>query len=181
MGIGTLTGDLDSLVLFGERVGALGSDRVIRGLYKELADEALFQIQDGFAKERDPYGRPWFPKKHNDGRRILRGASGKLIKSFRRLYLGADAAIVGSTAFHAKFAQTGTGIHGPSKRRIYPKLGRALRFKGPGGKFIFAKSVEGSRQRMMVPLKGLPAPIWMLAMRRRAKSYLQRRVMSRAA
>jgi phage gpG-like protein len=179
MGFATLTGDIELLTRFGDRVGNLGSDATMRGLHAELADEALFQVQDQFARERDPYGRPWFPKKFPNGRKTL-VASGKLIKSFRRLYLGPDCVIIGSTAGHAIFAQTGTGIYGPSGRRIYPKSGKALRFRGAGGKFIYAKSVEGSRRRMLFPIKAAPSPIWMLAMKRRARAYLQRRI-SRAA
>jgi phage gpG-like protein len=172
---GSLTGDLDVLIRFGDSVAKLGSPDTLRAVNAALADEALFLVQDQFAKERDPYGRPWFPKKYPNGRKTLVG-SGKLIKSFRRFYLGPDCAIVGSTAFHAQFAQSGTGIYGPRKSRIYPKRAKALRFKGAGGKFIFAKSSEGSRQRLLFPVAGVPSPIWMLALRRRAQAVLRSRI-----
>lgn len=178
---GILTGDFDELVAIGNRVAKMGSPAAMRALSAELADEALFQIQQGFAQERDPYGRPWYPKKYPDGRKTLRGQSGKLIGSFRRLYVGPDAAIIGSTARHAIFPQTGTGIFGPSGSRIYPKRGKALRFRGPTGGFLYAKSVEGSRQRMMVPKQGIPAPIWTLAIKRRAQAFLRKKLLPKAA
>lgn len=176
---GSLTGDLSVLVAFGERIGKMGSPAAMRGLNAALGDEALNLIQQGFAKQQDPYGRPWFPKRFPDGKKILR-SGGALEKSWFRSYVGPDVVIVTSRARHAVFAQRGTGIFGPSRQRIHPKTGRALRFRGPGGGFIFRKSVAGSPARMMVPTKAMPSLIWNRALRARALAYLRGRQLKAA-
>ncbi len=177
---GTLTGDFGALDRFGLKVGNLGRPPVLKALNAALGDEALNLIQQGFASQQDPYGRPWFPKRFPDGRRILR-RGGALEKSWFRKYLGPDAVIVGSRAYHAKFAQSGTGIFGPSRKPITAKTGRALRFRGPGGKYIFRKSVDGSPQRMMIPAKGFPSVIWNRALRARAAAFMRSQLSKAAA
>lgn len=176
----SLSGDFSKLTAFGERVGAFGSPATMRQISKEIADEALFQVQKGFVEQRDPYGTPWFPKKFPDGRSILRGTSGKLERSFVRLYAGPDAAIIGSKAREAVFAMSGTGIYGPSGRRITPKAGRALRFKA-GGRWMFAKSVEGSRQRLMMPTPHRNSVYWGKAFQARVSAVLRARMSGRVS
>ncbi len=177
---GSLNGDFGKLAAFGNKIGSLGSPATMRAISKEIADEAIFQALAGFQKEQDPYGRPWYPKKYPDGRNILRGATGKLMRGFVRLYVGADAAIIGNRAPEARFAQSGTGIYGPSKSPIRPKKGRFLRFK-VAGKYVFAREVEGSRQRLIFPQKWRNSPIWSRAFKTRVSAYLRGRLSSRAA
>jgi phage gpG-like protein len=174
----SLSGDFSKLTAFSNRVAAFGSPALMRQISKEIADEALFQVQKGFSEQRDPYGPQWFPKKFDDGRKILRGSSGKLERSFVRLYAGPDAAIIGSKVRYAGFQQTGTGIYGPSGRRITPKNGKALRFK-VGGRWMFAKSVEGSRQRMMMPSPHRNSVYWGKAFQARVSSVLRARLAGR--
>lgn len=171
----TLTGDLSALTRFGNKVASLGKPSTLTALSKELADEALFQVQRGFVEQRDPYGRPWHPKKYPDGRRILRGKTGQLERSFRRVYAGADGAIISSRAPHAIFT-LGTGRYGKSGQPIKPKRAKALRWRGPGGKWVFAKQVEGSRQRLLLPLPGQPSPIWQKALTERARAFIMKRL-----
>jgi hypothetical protein len=171
----SLTGDLDALTRFGARVAALGKPSTMTALSKALADEALNLLQQGFVKQQDPYGKPWFPKRFNDGRRILRGKTGQLEKSFYRAYAGADGAIITSRARHA-FVTLGTGVYGPRKQPIKAKPGKALRFRGPGGGWMFRKQVDGSPQRLVMPLPGKPSPIWNRALKARAKAFLLQRL-----
>jgi hypothetical protein len=172
----SLTGDFSKLEAFGRRVEKLGSDASMRALARDIADEALFQVQKGFVEQRDPYGSPWAPKKFPDGRSILRGTSGRLERSFVRLYVGPDAVIIGSKAAYARFIQSGTGLYGPSKERIAPKKGkRAMRFKS-GGRWMFAKSVEGSPARMMVPSGTRLPPDWARAIKQRTIAFLRNRL-----
>lgn len=176
----SLSGDFGSLTAFGNRVGGLANPSFMRQVSKEIADEGLNLVQVGFSQQRNPYGSPWFPKKYPDGRSILRGSSGKLERSFIRLYAGPDAAIIGSKAREAVFAQSGTGIYGPRKQRITPKRGRALRFK-IGGRWAFAKSVEGSRQRLMMPLEHRPSIYWGKAFQARVSALLRNRLAGRSS
>lgn len=174
----SLTGNFAGLTAIGKRVAGLANPAFARALNKEFADEALFQVQAGFAQQRDPYGAPWFPKVFDDGRKILRGKSGRLERSFFRRYLGPDATIIGTNNPEARF-QGGTGIYGPSGRRIYPK-GRALRIPGAGrgGKngAMFFRSIAGARPRLMVPQQWRPSQLWNRALRARASAYILSRV-----
>jgi phage gpG-like protein len=176
----SLTGDFGSLTAFGNRVGAFGSPALMKQISKEIADEALYQVQKGFSEQRDPYGNPWFPKKYSDGRKILRGSSGKLERSFVRLYAGPDAATIGSKVSYAVFAQTGTGVYGPKHQRITPKRGKALRFKS-GGRWMFAKSVEGSPARMMMPSPRRNSSSWGKAFQKRVSAVLRARLSGRTS
>jgi phage gpG-like protein len=175
----SLDGDFGKLTAFGDRVERLGSTATMREISKAIADEGLSLVQQGFAEQRNPYGFPWQAKKFDDGRRILRGASGKLERSFVRLYAGPDAAIIGSKAREAVFAQSGTGIFGPRHARITPKKGKFLRFKS-GGRFVFARSVEGSPQRLMMPMPHRAAPLWMRAFKSRASAVMRSRLAGRS-
>lgn len=53
------------------------------------------------------------------------------------------SATVGSGLEYAKYQEFGTGIHGPRRRRIYPKRAKALAWRSKSGQMIFAKSVAG--------------------------------------
>jgi HK97 gp10 family phage protein len=53
-----------------------------------------------------------------------------------------DEGIEISFPYYAKYLEWGTGLHGPQRRRIYPKHGKVLAWKS-GGKLHFARSVEG--------------------------------------
>lgn len=173
----SLSGDFGALTAFGNRIGQLGSSGFMRQISKEIADEALNLVQVGFSQQRNPYGSPWFPKKYPDGRSILRGASGKLERSFIRLYAGPDAAIIGSKVREATFAQTGTGIYGPNKRPIRAK-GRAMRFK-VNGRWVFATQVEGSRQRLMMPTPHRNSIYWARAFQSRVSAVLRAKLAGR--
>jgi hypothetical protein len=185
---GSLDGDFGSLTAFGSRIGNLASPSFMRQVSKEIADEALFQVQKGFVEQRDPYGVPWAPKKFPDGRPVLRGTSGRLERSFVRLYAGPDAVIIGSKAREALFTY-GTGIYGPRKQRIFPKKGRALRIptgmqgRSSSGRFttkgIFFRSVAGSPRRLTMPLEHRSSSEWGRAFKKRVSALLRARLAGR--
>ena len=172
---GSLTGDIGALTRFGDAVGKLGGVQAQRELATELGDEVVKLIKQGFDREQDPYGLPWQRKSYPDGRKVLHGATGKLASSFAIKSVGAWGVVVGSSLTRARFPQSGTGIYGQSKRRIYPKAGKVLAFTGAGGGVVFARSVKGQQQRRMVPIKGLPSPVWNRALKARAKKFIQTR------
>jgi len=176
MAFGSLTGDFSKLTAFTNKIGKLSSDATMRGLAKEIGDEMLFQVQVGFSKSQDPWEKPWASKKFADGRGPLRGQTGKLMRSFVRVYVGPDAVTIANKQPYASFPQTGTGVFGPTKSRIYPKNRKALRFK-TAGKWMFASSVEGSPARPMMPTHGNPLPpTWSRALQARARAYFLKRL-----
>ena len=173
---GTLTGDFGGLERFAKKIEKLSSPTALTSLSRALADEALNLALDGFSKEQDPFGRPWFPKRYPDGRKILRGATGQLGRSFFKAAVSADGFTIGNKARHAPFVQKGTGIYGPKHKPIVPKAGKALRFRGPNGKFMFRKSSDGSPPRPILPTSGKLPPAWNVALNKRAVAFLKKRL-----
>lgn len=173
MALGTLSGDLSALTHFGEAVGRLGGSSAMTALSRELGDESLKLIAEGFAKERDPYGLPW-ARKYPDGRKVLDGSTHRLARSFAIKSSGPWGVIVGSNLSRSRFPQSGTGLFGPRKQRIRSRTGGMLRFTSPGGATLFRASVKGQQQRRMVPIKGLPAPVWNRAIKKRAINFYNR-------
>lgn len=176
---GQLSGDIESLTRFGDRVAEIGNQRTLARLNTELAKEAIVQARDGFREERDPYGKKWPPKVFPDGRKILR-QSEKLYNGFQIVRANAQGFEITNREEHAKFT-FGTGIYGPRKQRIYPKRARALVIGGSQGRSASSgqftrnrafASVKGSPQRLIVPLAGKPSPIWQRAFKRRATAFL---------
>lgn len=55
-----------------------------------------------------------------------------------------DAAIILPRAKYALAVHEGTGLYGPQRRRIYPKRGKVLAWKGKGG-WRFARSIAGQK------------------------------------
>lgn len=173
---GTLTGDFGGLTRFANKIEKLASPSALTSLSRALADEALNLAHQGFAQEQDPFGRPWFPKKFPDGRKILRGATGQLGRSFFKAAVGADGFTIGNRARHAPFVQAGTGIYGASHKPIMPKAGKALRFRGPNGRWMFRKHVDGSPPRPILPTSGKLPPAWARAFEKRAVAFLKQRL-----
>lgn len=176
---GQLTGDLEALTRFGDRVAEIGSQRTLTRLNKELAEEAIIQARDGFREERDPYGKKWPRKVFPDGRKVLRGSTEKLYNGFRVLRADARGFEMGNVEPHAKFT-FGTGLYGPNKRRIYPKTAKALVIGGSQGRASSGQftrnlafhSVKGSPERLIVPVAGRVSKIWQTAFKRRATKFL---------
>jgi len=52
---------------------------------------------------------------------------------------------VGSDLPYAIFQHAGTGLYGRNRRKITPRNGRFLVFRGRDGSMVFAKSVRGVR------------------------------------
>lgn len=173
---GSLTGNFGGLAKFTKQIEKLASPAARKALSRELADEALYLALDGFTKEQDPFGRPWFPKRYPDGRKILRGATGQLGRSFFKANVTADGFQIGNKAKHAAFVAKGTGIYGPSHKPILPKAGKALRFRGPNGKFMFRKKSDGSPPRPILPTTGKLPPAWARAFEKRAVAFLRKRL-----
>jgi len=121
---------------------------------KQLAEETIELIRDGFESETDPYGNPWAPLKLRTGR--ILSDKGGLRSSWHQVSSSRRGFEVASGKLYAKWHQGGTGIYGPRKQRIVPKRSRALGPINPGG--LFFRSVKGTPKRRMVPSRGpLPA------------------------
>lgn len=177
-----LTGDIAKLVRWRKKIEKLGSTQSLIRLNKNLAEETVSIVVEGFQNETDPYGQKWKRKVFPDGRQVLVGSTTRLRRGWKRTRCDADGFRVSSSVAYAVHHQHGTGIYGPRKQKIVPKNKKALSFvvqvavqprvragaspivpvgKRAGrwkGQRIFLRSVKGCPPRMMVPRKGeLPA------------------------
>ncbi|MDX1527053.1 MAG: phage virion morphogenesis protein [Gammaproteobacteria bacterium] len=147
----TIRGDFQKTAIFKRKLGRL--DPMLRELSANLAEETIHLIREGFQDEKDPYGVPWAPLRLREGR-ILQDTGGlrnswhrQSSKSGFRVFSGKQYAI---------YHQRGTGIYGPSRKRITPIRATALKL----GRFGFAKSVAGTPARRMVPENGVLPVTW---------------------
>lgn len=150
-----LTGDFAELDRFMDKCArAPDSMRIVSA---NLAEETIELIREGFETSTDPYGNRWAPLKLRSGQPLR--DTGGLQSSWHKRFTTAQGFVVSSGKEYAAYHQGGTGIYGPKHQRIKPVKARALRFAGPGGP-IFARSVEGSPKRRMVPDKGALPERW---------------------
>lgn len=116
-----LTGDFTTLDRWAKQLGQLSSQKLMFQVADEMADATLGLVAQGFAEERDPYGKAWAPKKHPDGRMVLRGKTGRLIR-FRKGAVSPRGFRCDMGAPYGVFHQRGTSRM--RARRMLPVNGR---------------------------------------------------------
>jgi hypothetical protein len=52
--------------------------KLLQAMSRDMAEEAVGLIRDGFRSQINPYGKAWQPKKRDDGRAILTGKTSNL-------------------------------------------------------------------------------------------------------
>lgn len=102
-----LTGDFQKLAKWANAIGELESPKLRFQVADEMADATLGLVAQGFARQSDPYGKPWAPKKKPDGRPILRGKSGKLAQ-FKKGVVSPSGFRCDMGAPYGVFHQSGT-------------------------------------------------------------------------
>lgn len=155
-------------------------------LSKELAEESLYLIRQGFRKEQDPYGNDWAPLKHRKGR-ILRD-TGRLANSFGRVRANRNGFVVGSNVDYSSVHQGGAsytarpGMTSRYKGRFVSNqrlTKRGVKKRG-GLKKGYSVRSHGAHQveipsRMMLPSESMGlGPHWESAFARVAKRTMSR-------
>jgi phage gpG-like protein len=144
-------------------LGRLATPAWRQELSANIAEEALEQIAEGFARQVDPSDRPW--KKSGRASRVggqTLSKSGRLRRSFSRGVVAKPSGFtIGTNVLYAKTHQDG--------KTIRPKTAKALRFK-VGGAWVTAAKVKIPRRRM-VPAGKLP-PRWERALREAAEDFI---------
>ncbi len=79
---------------------------ILRTISKNLSEETLELVRQGFDKEEDPYGDGWEPLKSREGR-ILQD-TGRLRNSWHTVTTSDRGFTVGPAVDYAPFHQTGT-------------------------------------------------------------------------
>ena len=138
----------------------LDSPEAKRVLSRNLGEEAIEQINQGFEEGRNPYGDPWAPPRLRTASSVspLRD-TGRLQRSFHLVETSTHRFVVETNVIYASVHQYGAVIkakpwrnlrfRGNHYERIWKKLKRAY------GDWILGKGVK-IPQRMMMPENGLP-------------------------
>ncbi len=114
-----------------QRMGELASGRAIQDLARNIGEEAIELVKEGFDEERDPYGEPWAaPLTCRDGQ-ILRDR-GAMLDSLHVASATESQVTIAMGVWYAIVHQTG--------KTIVPRFAKALRFMA-FGKPVFAQQV----------------------------------------
>lgn len=112
-----LTGDFDILDDWIDLLESAG-DEVMVHVQEVQADEFLALIDEGFQKERDPYGRRWRRKQRYDGRKVLHGPTGRLRSGWDIVRADRDGFVVGPSVDYAIFHQDPRGGSRPQRAMV---------------------------------------------------------------
>lgn len=102
-----LTGDFQKLSQWSKKFEKIGSASTRFSIASDMADAHLRAIARQFDRERNPYGVRWRPKKKPDGRKTLRGPTGRL-RRFHKITVNQYGYRVGSEAPYLRYHQKGT-------------------------------------------------------------------------
>jgi phage gpG-like protein len=124
-------------------------DKLMSQVSRNMAEEAITLIADGFRTESDPYGSKWPARVGPDEGRALLVKSGDLKGSWHIARVAADAFTVASGVFYAIVHQEG--------RTIVPRAAKWLRYR-MGKQWVRSKrSVIPARPMIPEVSRGLPA------------------------
>jgi phage gpG-like protein len=82
--------------------------KVLEQISRDMADETVGLVQDGFREETDPYGDRWTPKQAQDGRKTLSGKTSRLKGGWHVSARSSRGFTVSPAVNYARFHQSGT-------------------------------------------------------------------------
>lgn len=115
------------------RLQKLSQPDVINAMGRKIADACHAEAIRGFVEQRDPYGKPWAPRKKpsawsvlrfgkiDNGHRLL-DDTGKMIDSLTARYV--SGRVIMRIRGYAQFHQTGTRFM--VARKIFPEQSRGM-------------------------------------------------------
>lgn len=164
-----------------QRIAGLAEPRFRADLSRVLAAAAGKLVNDGFLTSTDPYGNPWAPLRHRDGKPLL--LTGRMRASVASIPMN-DGFRIDTTASYAPFHQYGGKRGGHRAARVQAvRRGRfisrvkASRFKGKSiGVRFLPETTGGLPQRQMIPMAetgGIP-PKWVQVFDRETSDLVER-------
>lgn len=120
----TVKGDFKKLQNWGALLKS--GDAMVEATSQAMAEATIALIAEGFNDERDPYGKAWKAKKHDDGRKVLHGETTRLRNGWHVVRVNKHGFSVHPSVLYAAFHQTGTRkmdarMMVPSKSRGMPR------------------------------------------------------------
>lgn len=155
-------GELDNLI---ERFRDLEGGDPQEALSRNLAEEALDLVAEGFEEHKDPYGSSWAPLTSRSGD-TLRDTS-HLANSFHVHDVSADQFTVKTGVWYGVVHQTGQTI---VAKNLNKRGQKRLVFKSMG-QTVFARQVTIPQRRMLPDAGDIPAS-WRIAFDEVAEDFL---------
>lgn len=102
------------------------TDKLLGVMSRDMAEEVLGLVKEGWRKQADPYGQPWKAKKRPDGRQILVGKTARLKGGWHIKNASGKGFTVAPSVNYGGYHQTGTKripqrMMVPTKSRGIPK------------------------------------------------------------
>lgn len=156
-----LIGDFAGLAKLEQALDRLGSPAAVAGLARNMGEELVSLVQQGFRASKDPYGAPWAPLKFRAGKPLQdtrANLEGSLSAS-----TSADRIRIGFGFAYAAVHQYGATIRVKRAKQLYSsKLKRG-----------FGKQVTiPARPMLPSDARGLPAA-WQAALNEVAEEYIE--------
>lgn len=118
----TVGGDFQKLEAWEKALAS--TDKLLEAMSKDMAEERVGIVKDGWRNQADPYGKKWKAKKRPDGRQILVGKTARLKGGWHVRRAGKGGFSIAPSVDYAGFHQTGTKFIPP--RRMVPTKARGL-------------------------------------------------------
>jgi hypothetical protein len=115
-------GDFAKLESWEKALGAV--DQVLEVMSKDMAEELVGLVKEGWRTQADPYGQPWKAKKRPDRRQILVGKTARLKGGWHVRQAGRKGFTIAPSVDYGGFHQQGTKFIPP--RRMVPTQERGL-------------------------------------------------------
>ncbi len=112
---------------------------VLESMSRNMAEEALELVAQGFESESDPYGRKWKEKKYPDGRLVLGGKTARLRRGWHLTRSGKAGFGIAPSVNYAPYHQLGAPRAGIAARMMVPSARLGL---PPKWRDAFAAVVE---------------------------------------
>jgi phage gpG-like protein len=130
-------GDFKKVDNWAKAMGA--APDTLQTMSRNMAEEALELVAQGFEHQKDPYGRPWKDKQTPDGRLILGGKTGRLRRGWHLTRAGKEGFSIGPSVDYAAHHQFGAPRAGIPMRMMVPSKRLGL---PPKWREAFAAVVE---------------------------------------
>jgi phage gpG-like protein len=143
-------------------IAKLASDAWRRELYKECAEAELLLVDECFAKEQDPYGKPWKPLSYRKGR--ILDKTGRLKTSFR-IVVNTRGFGVMTPVYYARFHQGPPAKGGRDQLKTAISKARSAFTRGHKNSEARAEALDSlikaknrlQSRRAFLPYAGVPA------------------------
>lgn len=159
-----IKGDFGKLKSIAKKVRNLGEEKHLRALARNLGEETLELVNQGFASSQSPEGARWASLVLRSGQPLR--DTGRLQRSFNLKNVTSSGFTVATGVAYAGYHQSGVGP-------IRPKKAKLLAIRVRGSSPIFSRGTSGIPARPMLPTSGALPARWSNVLVQTAEEFFQ--------